>query len=86
MFFWDSCTGITCTTPINECHKLPGFCSEGTCIYTPKTEGTLCSDAETEGSNPEGTCDGNGVCVPKGNVKILAFYFFSLSILLSHIL
>lgn len=52
----DPCIGIICSAPPNECHKVPGSCSEGMCIYALKSSHEPCSGG--------GTCDGNGSCVP----------------------
>ena len=51
------CSGVTCSTPPNDCYNSPGTCSpvDGgpLCSYTPKIMGSVCAG---------GTCNGSGVC------------------------
>jgi hypothetical protein len=57
-----TCAGnpMSCMSPPNECHQSAGTCTNGACIYPPKTAGTACSDGDacTKGD----VCNGTGAC------------------------
>ena len=73
----DSCQAGHCSGASISCHAM-GFCSlgacvDGECIYTPLTDGTICSDGDAcsdPGRCREGVCQpGNDViCREDGNI------------------
>lgn len=50
-----------CNNPPNSCYHSNGTCSNGQCIYTPKSAGTSCNDGDSCTSGD--ACDGFGACV-----------------------
>ncbi|HVU02140.1 MAG TPA: lamin tail domain-containing protein [Polyangiaceae bacterium] len=54
----DPCVGVTCNSPPDQCHV--GSCSGGLCVYTLKTAGSACDDADPCTNADE--CSGAGSC------------------------
>jgi N-acetylneuraminic acid mutarotase len=58
---YDTCNLISCDQPPGQCHNPSGTCSNGTCFYSPKANGTPCDDGNAATSGD--ACDGSGSCV-----------------------
>ena len=56
----DPCKGIKCDNPPGPCHKKPGECKNGTCVYVLNPVGTSCDTKDS--CNTSGTCDSAGKC------------------------
>ncbi|NOK23962.1 hypothetical protein HMI50_44070, partial [Corallococcus carmarthensis] len=58
-----TCAGTACNTPPDaQCYNPIGTDSNGTCVYTPKANGTACNDSNTctqSDTCQSGTCSGS---------------------------
>ncbi|WP_163988090.1 hypothetical protein [Pyxidicoccus caerfyrddinensis] len=56
---------VVCNSPPGQCHQSSGTCSNGTCSYPAKSQGTACNDGNacttSDVCNGGGTCGGNAV-------------------------
>lgn len=65
----DRCTGVSCTTPPNDCYQATGTCDNttGQCQYAFMPSGTGCTDPDPCTENDQ--CNATGVCA--GTPKVV---------------